>query len=136
MLSTSTKVSYDSSVRRQMNFTVCPPRRPGSIPSHGGVFQGIFPWLITLCNPISPQWHHTTPNPKPQTPTQSPLNGTTQLLDMEREGRSSTMDRRWLKRKGGRHKKVSGSKKFSMLNQHIIGHAEVPRTVKIIRAWL
>jgi len=53
-----------------MYFTVCPLRGLGLIPSHSGVFQGIFPWLITLCQPvrasvaekgsISPQWHHTT----------------------------------------------------------------------------
>jgi len=35
-----------------MYLTVCPPRAPGSIPSHGGGFQGIFPWLITLCQPV------------------------------------------------------------------------------------
>jgi len=35
-----------------MNLTVCLPHGPVSIPSHGGVFQGIFPWLITLCQPI------------------------------------------------------------------------------------
>jgi len=35
--------------------TVCPPRGPGSIPSHGGVFQGIFPWLIVLCRPVLSQ---------------------------------------------------------------------------------
>jgi len=34
-----------------MNFTVCPPCDPGSTSSHGGVFQGVFPWLITLCQP-------------------------------------------------------------------------------------
>jgi len=28
---------------------------PGSIPSHGGVFQGIFPWLIALCQPVLSQ---------------------------------------------------------------------------------
>jgi len=28
---------------------------PGSIPNHSGVFQGIFPWLITLCQPILSQ---------------------------------------------------------------------------------
>ena len=38
-----------------MNLTVCPPRGPGSIPSHAGVFQGIFPWLITLCQPALSQ---------------------------------------------------------------------------------
>ena len=53
-----------------MNLIVCPPRGPGSIPSYGGVFQGTFPWLITLSQPvlsqcgrygsISPEWHHTT----------------------------------------------------------------------------
>jgi len=31
-----------------MYFTVCPLRGPGSISDHGGVFQWIFPWLITL----------------------------------------------------------------------------------------
>ena len=34
------------------NESHCPPRGLGSIPSHGGIFQGIFPWLITLCQPI------------------------------------------------------------------------------------
>ena len=28
------------------------PRGPGSIPSHGAVFQGIFPWLIALFQPV------------------------------------------------------------------------------------
>ena len=37
-----------------MYLTVCPPRGPGSIPSHG-VFQGIFPWLITLYQPVLSQ---------------------------------------------------------------------------------
>jgi len=36
-----------------MNLTVCPPScGPGSISSHGGVFQEIFLWLITLCQPV------------------------------------------------------------------------------------
>jgi len=53
-----------------MNLTVCPPSGPGLIPDHGGVFQGLFSWLITLCQAalsqrgrngsITPQWHHTT----------------------------------------------------------------------------
>jgi len=29
-----------------MYLTVCPPRSPGSIPSRGGEFRGIFRWLI------------------------------------------------------------------------------------------
>jgi len=54
--------------------TVCPPRGPGSIPGHDGVFQGIFPWLITLCQPVLSQrgkkWL-------------TPLNATTQLVEIE-----------------------------------------------------
>ena len=46
---------HDSSVGKWMNLTVCPPCGPGSIPGHGGVFQGIFPWLITLCQPVLSQ---------------------------------------------------------------------------------
>jgi len=61
-------VSHDSSMGDWMNPTVCPPCGPSSIPSRGWVFQGIFPWLLTLCQPIlsqrpgsiSPQWHHAT----------------------------------------------------------------------------
>jgi len=34
---------------------VCLLRGPGSIPGHGRVFQGIFPWLITLCQPVLSQ---------------------------------------------------------------------------------
>jgi len=30
-----------------MYLTVCLLHDPGSIPDHGGVFQEIFPWLIT-----------------------------------------------------------------------------------------
>jgi len=33
----------------------CLPHGQGSIPSHGGVFQGIFPWLITLCQSVLSQ---------------------------------------------------------------------------------
>ena len=40
-------VSYDSSVGELMRLTVCPLHSPGSIPSHGGEFQGIFPYLFT-----------------------------------------------------------------------------------------
>jgi len=42
----------DSSVGEGMYLAVCPLRGPGSIPSHGRVFQVIFPWLITLCQPV------------------------------------------------------------------------------------
>jgi len=38
-----------------MYLTVYPPCGPGSIPSHGGVFQGVFPWLPTLGQPILSQ---------------------------------------------------------------------------------
>ena len=43
---------HDSSVGELMYLTVCPPCGPGSIPGHGGVFQAIFPRLITLCQPV------------------------------------------------------------------------------------
>jgi len=33
----------------------CLPHDPGSIPSHGGVFQEIFPCLITLSQPVLSQ---------------------------------------------------------------------------------
>ena len=60
---------HDSSVGEWMYLTVCSRHGADSIPSHGRVFQGLFPWLITRCQPawaseaengsISPQWHHT-----------------------------------------------------------------------------
>jgi len=37
------------------------------------------------------------PEPGLQKMAQSPLNGTTQPIDIEKEGRSPTMDRWWLK---------------------------------------
>ena len=49
---TTDGVSHDSSVGK---LTVCPPFGPGSISSQGRVFQGIFPWLITLCQPVLSQ---------------------------------------------------------------------------------
>jgi len=64
-----------------MNLTVCPPCSPGSIPSHGRIFQGIFHTLPTR------------PEPAWQKMAQSPLNGTTQPVDSEKEGRTPTMDR-------------------------------------------
>jgi len=39
--------SHDSSVGEWMYLTVCSLLDPGSIPDHGGAFQGIFRWLIT-----------------------------------------------------------------------------------------
>ena len=81
------QVSNDSSVGESMNLTICPPCGPGSIPSYDRAQHGIFPWLITLCQPTlsqrgrkranSHQWHHTTCR--------------------RREG--STMNRQWLKTK-------------------------------------
>ena len=35
--------------------TVCPSCGPGSIPNHGGAFEGTFPWLIALCQPVLSQ---------------------------------------------------------------------------------
>jgi len=54
---------HESSVGKWMNLTACPLRGPGSTPSHGGVFQWIFPRLITM--PTQPesswqQWRRTT----------------------------------------------------------------------------
>jgi len=46
-----------------------------------------FPWLITLC-------HATRLESAWQEIARSPLNGTTQPVDIEDEGRSSTTDRR------------------------------------------
>jgi len=48
-------VSHDSSVRKWMNLTVCSSCGPGSIPSHGGVFHRMFPWLTTLCQLVLSQ---------------------------------------------------------------------------------
>jgi len=45
-----------------MYVTVYPLFGPGSIPSHGRVFQGIFPWLITLCQPVLSQGGRKRPN--------------------------------------------------------------------------
>jgi len=72
-----------------MNHTFCPLSGPGLISSHGGVFQGIYRWLIALCQPILSQcgkkWlnfpsinYHTT-------------------CVIEEQGRSSGIDRQWLK---------------------------------------
>ena len=38
---------YDSSVGELMYHSVCSRCGPGSIPGHGGIYKGIFPWLIT-----------------------------------------------------------------------------------------
>jgi len=51
-----------------MYLTVCPPCGPGSILSRGGVFQGIFSWLITLCQPVLSQRGRKLLNLPPTTP--------------------------------------------------------------------
>jgi len=38
-----------------INVSHCPLCGPGLIPGCGGVFQGIFSWLITLCQPVLSQ---------------------------------------------------------------------------------
>jgi len=67
---------------------VCPPRGPGSIPSHGGVFQGIFLWLIALCQPVLSQrgrkWFNL--------PSMTPHNLWTARRKAEVQQRSSTDD--------------------------------------------
>jgi len=57
--------------------SACPPRGPGSIPSHGRIFRG-----ISLADDIPP----TRPQPAWQKMAQSPLNDTTELSE-QRGGR-------------------------------------------------
>jgi len=52
-------------------------------------FKGFFLWLITL--------RQTTRSQCGEKMAQSPLIGTTQPEDIEKEGQSPTMDRPWLK---------------------------------------
>jgi len=49
------EVSHDSLVGEWLDLTVCPSCGPGSILGHNGEIQGIFPWLITLCQPALSQ---------------------------------------------------------------------------------
>jgi len=69
-----------------MYLTVCRLCGPDSIPSRGGVFLGIFPWLITLPTGSEPGW---------QKIVRFPFNGTTEPVDME--GLHPTKDRQWIK---------------------------------------
>jgi len=46
-LTDSIQVSNDGSVEKWMHLIIRPLRGPGSISDCGGVFQNIFPWLIT-----------------------------------------------------------------------------------------
>jgi len=71
-----------------MYLTACPLHVSGSIPGHGGIFQGIFP----LADYTLP----TRPEPAWQKMAESPHNSTTQPVDIKEEGGSSTMDRQWL----------------------------------------
>ena len=72
--------------------TVCPLHGPDL--GCGEIFRGIFPFLITLCQPIlsqemaqsPPQWYHAT----------VPCNGTMQPVDTGEQGQCPTMDRQWL----------------------------------------
>jgi len=75
---------HDNSVGEWMNLTVCPPCGPGPIPGRGGIFQGIFPGCSHSANPF---WTSVAENG-----SISP-----QAVDGEEEGRSSTVDRQWLK---------------------------------------
>ena len=70
-----------------MNLTVCHPCGPGLIPGRGGVFQRICPWLIALLS--------THPEPAWRKMAQSPLNGTTQPVEIKEEDRSPTTYRQW-----------------------------------------
>ena len=51
----TTVISHDSSMGERLYLTICPPCGLGSIPDRGGVFQEIFPWLITFCQPVLSQ---------------------------------------------------------------------------------
>jgi len=82
--------SHDISVWELMYFIVCPPCGQGSHPGHGRIFWGIVPWLITLCQPVLSQRGRKWLNH----PSMAPHN-----LDIKEGGRSSTMDRRWVKEK-------------------------------------
>ena len=53
---------------------------------------GYFKRFFLADNPMP-----TCPEPVWQKTTQSPLNDTTQPVDIKEEGQSSTMDRQWLK---------------------------------------
>jgi len=48
-------ISHDSSVGKWAYLTACPLRGLGSISSRDWVLQGIYPWLITLCQHILSQ---------------------------------------------------------------------------------
>ena len=72
-----------------MHLTVCLLCGPTSIPSRGGVFQRIFPWLITLCQPVLSQRGKTWLN----LPSMTPRN----LWTARRKAEPAT-DRRRLKK--------------------------------------
>jgi len=63
---------------------ICPLSGRGSLPGYGTVFQGIFPWLITLCQPTLASVTKMA---------ESPLNGTTQPVDIAEEDRSLAVGR-------------------------------------------
>jgi len=69
---------------------VCPLHGQGSVPGHGGVFQEIFPYPMTLR--LSVVNRRTRDGP-------ISLNDTTQPVATE--GRSPTMDREWLLQASG-----------------------------------
>jgi len=64
----------------------------GLIPACGGVFQGTFSWLITLCQPALSQRGRKWLNLPSMTPHKL-----TRPVDIEEQSRSSTMDKKWQK---------------------------------------
>jgi len=83
---------HDSSVGEWMDLTVCPPCGPGSISSR--VFQGICPWLSSLCQPVLSQSARRGLSLTPMTPRN--------LWTSEEESPSPIMDRQWLNKQDAR----------------------------------
>jgi len=69
---------WPGSAKLNGRMNVCPLCGPGLIPSHGGVFQRIFPWLIMLCQPVLSQGSRKWLN--------LPSSGTAHRVDIEKEG--------------------------------------------------
>jgi len=83
-------------------------------PATAEYFKGFFPADRTLSTRPEPAW---------QKMAQSPLKNTTQPVDSEEEGRSSTMDRRWNKTKT---KTTEVARKLCAASKCITAYADCP----------